>query len=150
MDNLQGSGDPIAAFIAGLWLADGHIGISKSGPQRKERYRVQIVLAMTDLEVIERAHEALRLRGIGGYISHVKGPYKRKDVHRLSIYAWGKVAKFLKLILPYLVGRKRNIAQVLLPVAESGRDRGYRITPKAHKQRDKAYLDCKMLNRKGR
>jgi hypothetical protein len=121
MDNLQGSLD--AAWIAGIWLADGTFGLNVHQKKMRSgthytRWAPQIVLAMKDHDVIEHAYKLLRRNGIGAWMGkRSSGPSRfqgdRITLWQVGIRTWGKAAKMLDWIAPHLVGRKLVSASIL-------------------------------------
>ena len=150
MDDQQGN-QIDAAYIAGLWEADGHIGISKNHTKRKEYWRVQCTFRNTDYELCEEVYKTLRQHGFGAYTGHSKTPNSRKNTkptQHVTLYGWGKVARFLEWIIPHMRGHKRLVAKVVYSVAEIGRP-GYRIPTDVQEYREWAYAVLRNLNHRG-
>jgi len=116
MDNPQGSLD--AAWIAGLWLADGTFSLNVNRRKQRTgashvRYAPQIVLAMKDHDVIERAYTVLRRNGIGAWMGKRSSGPKSKPLWQVGIRTWGKAAKMIDWMAPHLMGRKLVSATLL-------------------------------------
>lgn len=151
MDNQQGN-QLDAAYIAGVWEADGHIGMTKNHTKRKEYWRVNCILRTTDKDWMEDIAALMRQYGFGVHISKggkAKTATNSKASYTIALYSWGKVARFLKWILPYMRNpRKRLATKVVLFVAEIGRP-GYRIPLDIQEIREWAYAVLRNLNHSG-
>jgi hypothetical protein len=87
------------AWAAGIFEGEGTIG-KNGGKGRRSR---QVIVAMSDLDVLEKLQQVL---GVGA----VRGPYLR-DVTRKPMYAWRVSARqdvqsVLNALLPYLGERR--------------------------------------------
>ena len=150
MDNQQAS--CAAAWIAGLWLADGYFGLSAADikGQNFRRYYPRNVLVMKDKPVIEAAYSALRQNGIGAHISKRRIESKWEEVYNLSCHGWKRTESLCNFLMPYLIGRKRVSAMILSSVANPGPGGGgQQFTDEDRELREWAVRTLKWLNRRG-
>lgn len=150
MDNQQASN--AAAWIAGLWLADGYFGLSAADikGQGFRRYYPRNVLVMKDKPVIEAVYQALRLNGIGAHISMRQIDPKWASIYTLQCHGWKRTESLIQFILPYLIGRKRVSALILLSIAHSSNGgAGAAFSEPERELREWAYKTLKWLNRRG-
>lgn len=95
------------SFLAGLFAGEGYVGIQKNrfaGYKRGYGFKLSVVIAMTDKELIEYWYNVLPL----GKIYYEKG----RSINYKDIAAWRFFTKdaltFLELIQPYVVGEKKK------------------------------------------
>lgn len=113
MDNQHGN--QTAAWIAGLWLADGTFGlnVNKRKGQKNYRYAPQIVLAMKDHDIIEKVYHLLRENGVGAWMGRRSSGPNNADLWQVGVRSWGKARKMIDFLRPFLMGRKLVSASIL-------------------------------------
>lgn len=149
MDNPQAN--LAAAWIAGLWLADGYFGLSKSDIKGGyTRWYPRNSLVCKDKPVIEAAYRLLRESGVGAHISSRKKRDNWSTVYELQCQGWKRTEGLLNLLLPYLVGRKRASALILLSICQTDLHGGKgRMDAKGHEYREWCFRTLKALNQRG-
>lgn len=101
------------AWIAGLWEADGCFSIFKGS---KSRLYAASSFVNSDKKLIEAVHSSLKRLGVGHYISTRKLSEKNsnhKDQQIIYVAGFKRAEKFIDLILPFLRGRKSEVAEVV-------------------------------------
>ena len=145
------------AWIGGLMTGDGSLYMVKNRPKgnHSPHYQIQMGIVSTEADVIEKVHEIMQ----HGYVQ----TRQTKSCRSGTVYRWvstsAEMLPNLKQLLPYLIGRKRKIAEVLISFQETmqkihqrrmneKRSKGqYRILPPEEiERREKVYLEIRKLN----
>jgi hypothetical protein len=149
MDNPQANS--AAAWIAGLWLADGYFGLSVADVKGGyRRYYPRNVLVMKDKPVIEAAYQVLRQNGVGAHIAKRRIDSKWQEVYNLSCHGWKRTSALIEFVLPFLVGRKRVSALILRSIVNfHGGGAKSHFTDEERELREWAVKAMKWLNRRG-
>lgn len=143
------------AWLTGLWEGEGcfTLGIGSG-----RRLYPTCNLVNSDFVIIEKAHQILDSLQIGHNIQTRKLSLKNanhKDTKILYIVGLKRVEKFCKLLMPHLVGRKKEVAATMLEWIEYRKlntqtrgPHGYLKT--AYTAKDFEYKDrMNFLNKKG-
>lgn len=148
MDNQQASLD--AAWIAGLWLADGSFSLQATTEKNgRVRYVPRATLVCKDKPVVERAYTVLRENGVGAYIHKRTNRGDWADVYSLIVSNWKRMDSFMQWIEPYMVGRKRTIVKLLQFVSNPDQGGAGRLSDKDYEVRAWVHRAIKWLNRRG-
>lgn len=154
-----------AAWIAGLWLADGYIGMTAADVREKyrgngeareyvpfRRYYPRLIVTNADYPVIEYAYAILRGNGVGAHISTLKNQKwnpKWKPVYLLQIHGWQRTATGLVFMRPFLVGRKAVCADLLQLCVNTREGGAGRLTELEREFKDWACRVFNHLNARG-
>lgn len=151
-----------AAWIAGLWLADGTIGMTGTSVRQhyrgngeareyapSRRYYPRLNLVNCDYPVIEYAYAILRDNGVGAHISKRTIDSRWKPVYSLQVHGWMRSAHFIDFTRPFLVGRKLIAADLLRLCVNTKKGSAGRLTELEVEFKDWACLVFKHLNARG-
>jgi hypothetical protein len=135
------------AWLAGFLEGEGCIGFNVNGP----RITPRIYLINTDFVLIEQVGTILKSLNVGFYNQTRTGGCDSNPNHKtartVEICGIKRVRNFICHILPFLRGRKREVAQIMLAYAD--RRLALPQKPKAT-QIDWEYVKrIRALNRKG-
>ena len=111
-------------YLAGMIEGEGSISIQAQG---KGKYAPTVmVTSNTDKEVVKHVMEILDRAGFKAYmVTNQKGRGRRKPVEVVIIKGITYVYPFLKKIKPYIKGRKREIASLVIKFCESRIPKAY-------------------------
>jgi hypothetical protein len=146
------------AWLAALILGEGHISLvrrkereNREAHGRRTFYRLRPMIRVTNTEkvLLDKCQE---LVGFGNVLVSNHNE-TRKNPHFQTAYIWdvecvGRCGWVLEHILPYLVGRKKEVATLLMEFCESRVDTLNK--PIRYTARDWAiWAEIRKLNRKG-
>jgi len=124
MDNQQATQWELG-WLSGMLEGDGHIGIrySRVGTANPKRYFLtNIEFTNTDKVIIEKVYDICLKLGTKMHIKlnkELKGKaHRRKCVFECRTHRMSGVEPILKAVLPYLVGEKRQRAELVLKFIE--------------------------------
>lgn len=111
------------AWLAGFLVADGSITITTS--QSRRGGWIAVGFTNTERELLDRVIEIVHDMGFEAkYTGSQPSDGKRKICYIVWLCGgYSRKAEFLKQLLPYLVGRKCAIAELVLLLIESRGDR---------------------------
>lgn len=128
------------AWAAGLFLADGTVGIYENRTHGKVYHRVSFALRMRDYEVVERYHEIIENpRSLRKYKAYNKrGEYwmwSSENTQCDFVLATGR------WMIPLLVGRKQRQFEIVVQLCEDIRRHkgGHAIPDEALERRQQLY-----------
>lgn len=116
MGNQQERPEVLAAWIAGLFEADGSfmLGMSSNKKSIYFQYQVAVTFTNTDGELAKYVAEALATLGIGYHVcTRAQLGFGTKPIFQFQIQGMKRCNKFLPLVLPYLRGVKRKRAELM-------------------------------------
>jgi hypothetical protein len=132
-------------WLAGFFDGEGTIAINRYPTvSKKPSFHGSVTVANTDKRVIAYIKELL-----SAHVSCITPSKPRKKNHKVCYHIQLRrrsIAPFLEVILPYLVGKKKQ-AQLVLAF--------YRaldstlVTQPHHEIFERLYMECKALNKRG-
>jgi len=106
------------AWLAGFFEGEGWIGFHTTS----NRITPGISLINTDFVLIERVSNILKSLNVGFYIQTRKGGCDENPAHKtakvIEIAGFKRVRSLLTYLLPFLFGRKQQVASLLLEYVE--------------------------------
>jgi hypothetical protein len=111
----QGKNSPLdPKYVAGLFDGEGCIVIAKRKPGARHRgrgayYTLRATIAMTHEETVRRLHETF-----GGYNGRMaRAPEGHADIFQWQLATTPQAARFLRLIEPFSITKRQQIAVAL-------------------------------------
>jgi len=141
------------AYIAGILDGEGSIMIqrqaSESFMKQREKsgcfhphYAPAIRIGMLERGALDLIVETTGI----GYVLEEKPYHHKRPMFRWMVRSKEDIVKFLTLVMPYLIVKKRQAELALKFVDEWVSCNGIRITPEVQQQREIAWAEMRKLN----
>lgn len=135
------------AWLAGFLEGEGWIGFHV----HNNRITAAINLINTDFVLIERVSDILKSLNVGFYIQTRKngcdGNLAHKTAKSLEVAGMKRVRSLLSYILPFMVARKKQVAEIMLEYVERRLSMPHK--PKATAEDWEYVARIRALNKKG-
>jgi hypothetical protein len=105
------------AWLAGLFEGEGSISLVK-GSANRIMPRVHFI--NSDMQLVEEWANGWKNLGVGNYVQtrKVYNPEKHKQTKQVLICGLKRVHNFINILLPYIRGHKKEVAQTVLDYLE--------------------------------
>ena len=114
MDNQQERQDVKAAYLAGLFEADGSFSLHDN-KGKVNQYEPACTFVNTDGELMKTVHEMLDGFGVGHHIcSRAQLGFGTKPIFQLQIQGMKRNSKWLPIVRPYMHGIKAKRVDVMI------------------------------------
>lgn len=145
------------AYIAGLMDGEGTFCLEKNSKLKTIRYTPRVSMGITNQAVAEKFKWFIDNYGMSCYSGIRKYEEPFKPIYTFEIKRFLMVKRFIELVLPYLVGKKRQ-AEILLMFINSRLDSDGNVSYRGNSKLgfsyapfiDGIWLECRMLNGGGR